>query len=139
MTTERITIETTVNAPVAEVWRAYTTPADIVKWNTPSDDWHTTDATVDLRDGGAFSSRMEAKDGSFGFDFAGAYTKIKQNELIDYELLDGRKAEVKFEPTEGRVRVRVTFDPESQNSIEMQRGGWQAILDNFKKHVEAYQ
>jgi uncharacterized protein YndB with AHSA1/START domain len=137
MSAERITVETTVNAPVVEVWHAYTTPADIVKWNTPSDDWHTTAATADLREGGAFSSRMEAKDGSFGFDFAGTYTKVKQHEVIGYELLDGRKAQVTFAPEKRGVRVSVTFDPEAQNSIEMQRGGWQAILDNFKKHAEA--
>jgi uncharacterized protein YndB with AHSA1/START domain len=137
MSTERITVETTVNAAIADVWRAYTTPADIMKWNTPSDDWHTISASADLRDGGAFSSRMEAKDGSFGFDFAGVYRKIKQNAEIGYDMSDGGKADVMFSPENGGVSVRVTFDPETQNSIEMQRGGWQAILDNFKKHVEA--
>src|SRR6266852_7083831 len=93
----KITVETLVNAPVAKVWSAYTTPADIVKWNTASDDWHTTKATVDLREGGVFSSRMEAKDGSFGFDFAGTYTKIVPHELIEYAFGD-RAATVEFLP-----------------------------------------
>lgn len=136
MSAERITVETTVNAPVADVWRAYTTPADIMKWNAASDDWHTTAATVDLRDGGAFSSRMEAKDGSFGFDFAGTYTKVKENTFIGYDFGD-RKAEVTFSSRKDGVHVAVTFDAEKEHSIDMQRGGWQAILNNFKKHVEA--
>jgi uncharacterized protein YndB with AHSA1/START domain len=136
MSAEKITVETTVNAPIAEVWRAYTTPADIMQWNAASDDWHTTAATVDLREGGAFSSRMEAKDGSFGFDFAGTYTKIVPLERIDYDFGD-RAAQVEFMPNGGSVIVRVTFDAEKENSVEMQRGGWQAILGSFKKHVEA--
>jgi uncharacterized protein YndB with AHSA1/START domain len=136
MSTERIKVETTVNAAIADVWRVYTTPADIMKWNAASDDWHTTNAAVDLRDGGAFSSRMEAKDGSFGFDFAGTYTKIKTNEFIGYDFGD-RKAEVTFIPGKNGVTVSVTFDVEKENPIEMQRGGWQAILGNFKKYLEA--
>jgi uncharacterized protein YndB with AHSA1/START domain len=133
-----ITVETTVNAPIAKVWSAYTTPDDIKQWNAASDDWHTTKASVDLRVGGEFSSRMEAKDGSFGFDFAGTYTKITPNELIEYAFGD-RNASVAFVPGAKGVTVRVTFDPETQNSIEMQRGGWQAILNNFAKYVEARQ
>jgi uncharacterized protein YndB with AHSA1/START domain len=136
MSAEKITVETTVNAPIAEVWRAYTTPADIMLWNAASDDWHTTTATVDLREGGAFSSRMEAKDGSFGFDFAGTYTKIVPLERIDYAFGD-RAAQVEFAPKGSSVIVRVTFDAEKENPVEMQRGGWQAILGSFKKHVEA--
>ena len=132
----KITVETKVKAPISEVWRAYTTAEDIVKWNAASDDWHTTKATVDLREGGAFSSRMEAKDGSFGFDFAGTYTKIVPQELIEYAFGD-RVAAVEFAQSTDAVSVRVTFDPETENSVEMQRGGWQAILDNFRKHVEA--
>lgn len=132
----QITIETIVNAPIAKVWSAYTTPADIVKWNTASADWHTTKATVDLREGGAFSSRMEAKDGSVGFDFEGTYTKIVPNKLIEYSMSDKRGAVVEFVPSGTRVAVRVTFDAETSNSVDMQRGGWQAILDNFAKHVE---
>lgn len=131
-----ITVETVVKAPLAEVWRAYTTPEDIIKWNAASDDWHTTKATVDLREGGEFSSRMEAKDGSFGFDFAGTYTKIVPQKLIEYAFGD-RAATVEFVDAKDAVTVRVAFDPETENSIEMQRGGWQAILDKFRKHVEA--
>lgn len=133
-----ITVETGVRGPLAEVWRAYTTPEDIVKWNAASDDWHTTKATVDLREGGEFSSRMEAKDGSFGFDFAGTYTKIVPQKLIEYAFGD-RVATVEFIDGKDHVTVRVAFDPETENDIEMQRGGWQAILDNFRKHVEASQ
>lgn len=135
MTTQSITVETTVAAPVAAVWDAYTTPEDIMQWNSPSDDWHTPAATVDLREGGAFSSRMEAKDGSMGFDFAGTYTKIVEQELIEYDFGD-RHASVEFIPEDGGVRVSVTFDPETENPVEQQRGGWQSILDSFKRHVE---
>lgn len=132
----KITVETLVNAPVSKVWSAYTTPEDIKQWNTASDDWHTTQASVDLRTGGAFSSRMEAKDGSFGFEFAGTYTKIVPHKLIEYAFGD-RTGEVEFLPGEDGVKVRVTFDAETTNSIEQQRQGWQAILGNFAKHVEA--
>jgi uncharacterized protein YndB with AHSA1/START domain len=130
-----ITVETHVEATAAEVWRAYTTPHDIMQWNAASDDWHTTAASVDLRAGGTFSSRMEAKDGSFGFDFAGTYTEITPERLISYAFGD-RKATVDFLDTETGVTVRVTFEPEGENPVEMQREGWQAILDNFKRHVE---
>ncbi|MGJ4968827.1 MULTISPECIES: SRPBCC family protein [unclassified Bradyrhizobium] len=132
----RITVETNVAAPIDQVWRAYTTPADIVRWNAASDDWHTTKATVDLREGGAFSSRMEAKDGSMGFDFAGTYAKIVEHKLIEYAFGD-RKAEVHFEPGPNGVVVRVAFDAETTHSVEQQQGGWQAILDSFARHVEA--
>jgi uncharacterized protein YndB with AHSA1/START domain len=132
----KITVESLVNAPITKVWSAYTTPADIMQWNTASPDWHTTKSTVDLRDGGAFSSRMEAKDGSFGFDFAGTYTKIVPHELIEYSFGD-RVGVVDFSAGPNGVNVRVTFDAESQNPAEMQRQGWQAILNNFAKHVEA--
>ena len=134
----RITVETSVAAPIDRVWDAYTTPADIVKWNAASDDWHTTKATVDLREGGAFSSRMEAKDGSMGFDFAGTYTKIVTHKRIEYMLGD-RKAEVEFVPGPNIVVVRVMFDGEATHSVEQQQAGWQAILDNFKRYVEAKQ
>lgn len=136
MTTQPITVETTVAAPVSAVWDAYITPEDIMQWNSPSDDWHTPAATVDLREGGAFSSRMEAKDGSMGFDFAGTYTKIVEHELIEYDFGD-RHASVEFIPEDGGVRVSVTFDPETENPVEQQRGGWQSILDSFKRHVES--
>lgn len=132
----KITVESIIKAPVAKVWSAYTTPDDIKQWNTASDDWHTTKSTVDLRVGGEFSSRMEAKDGSFGFDFAGTYTKVMPNELIEYSFGD-RTGIVEFITAPTGVTVRVTFDAESENSVEQQRQGWQAILNNFAKHVEA--
>jgi len=118
------------------VWKAYTSPKDIVQWNAASDDWHTTSATVDLRIGGAFCSRMEAKDGSFGFDFEGTYTNIVPNNLIEYEF-GGRKARVEFASAHSGVLLTVTFDAEETHSIEQQREGWQAILDRFKQHAEA--
>jgi uncharacterized protein YndB with AHSA1/START domain len=136
MSAQKITVETTVAAPTDEVWRAYTTPDDIKQWNADSDDWHTTSATVDLRVGGAFSSRMEAKDGSMGFDFAGTYTKIVPNKLIEYAFGD-RAAQVEFADAPQGVRVRVTFDGESTHSLEQQREGWSAILKSFARHVEA--
>ena len=132
----KITVSTTIAAPVDDVWRAYTTPEDIKRWNAASDDWHTTAATVDLRVGGAFSSRMEAKDGSMGFDFAGTYTKVVKHKLIEYSFGD-RVAQVEFADSPKEVRVSVTFDSEPPHSVEQQRDGWQAILDNFKRHVEA--
>ncbi len=131
----KIIVETNVAAPIKEVWRAYTTPDDIKQWNVARDDWHTTAASVDLREGGAFSSRMEAKDGSMGFDFAGTYTKIVPQKLIEYAFGD-RKAEVEFTDGVKGVNVRVTFDPETTHSEEQQRRGWQTILNNFARHVE---
>lgn len=131
----KITVETTVHAPVGKVWQAYTTPQDIVKWNAASDDWHTTRADVDLRVGGAFSSRMEAKDGSFGFDFAGTYTNIVPEKLIEYAFGD-RVAKVEFNETGDGVTVRVEFEAETTYPVEQQQAGWQAILNNFARHVE---
>ena len=131
----KITVETTVKAPIAEVWRAYTTPEEIMQWNAASDDWHTTAATVDLREGGDFCSRMEAKDGSTGFDFEGTYTKIVEQEWIEYEFGD-RQAHISFMESPEGVVVRVRFDPENEFPIEYQQAGWQSILDNFKQHVE---
>jgi uncharacterized protein YndB with AHSA1/START domain len=132
----KITVDTLVKAPTAEVWRAYTTPAEIVQWNAASADWHTTRATVDLRVGGQFSSRMEAKDGSTGFDFAGVYTNVVEHQLIEYSFGE-RQAQVLFLPGDDGVMVRVTFDAEDTYPIEMQREGWEAILKNFARHVEA--
>jgi uncharacterized protein YndB with AHSA1/START domain len=132
----KITVEAIIKAPVAKVWQTYTTPDDITQWNAASDDWHTTKATVDLRVGGEFSSRMEAKDGSFGFDFSGTYTKVVPKELIEYSFGD-RACSVEFMPSANGVTVRVTFDAETENPAEQQREGWQAILNNFAKHVEA--
>jgi uncharacterized protein YndB with AHSA1/START domain len=132
----KITVETTIAASIEDVWSAYTNPEDIKQWNAASDDWHTTAATVDLRVGGAFSSRMEAKDGSMGFDFAGTYTNIVKHKLIVYSFGD-RTAQVEFADGPEGVTVRVTFDSEPTHSIEQQRDGWQAILNNFARHVEA--
>ena len=131
-----ITVEAHVAASIDRVWLAYTTPADIVRWNAASDDWHTTAATVDLREGGQFSSRMEAKDGSAGFDFAGTYTRIVPHERIEYAFGD-RTAQVTFTPRGGGVDVRVAFEAEDTHTAEQQREGWQAILDRFAQHVEA--
>lgn len=132
----KISVSTVVAAPLAEVWRAYTTPDDIKMWNAASSDWHTTAAEVDLRVGGKFSSRMEAKDGSFGFDFAGEYTKLIPQQLIEYSFGE-RNATVEFTEGPDGVLVKITFDPESIHPEEQQRSGWQAILDNFAKHVSA--
>lgn len=131
----KITVETTVAAPLAEVWRAYVTPEDVKAWNAASDDWHTTAASVDLREGGAFSSRMEAKDGSQGFDFAGTYTKIVPEQRIEYAFGE-RTAQVEFTPRSDKVHVSVTFDAEDTYPEDFQRAGWQSILDNFARHVE---
>jgi uncharacterized protein YndB with AHSA1/START domain len=131
----KITVSTLVPAPMHEVWRAYTTAEDIKLWNAASADWHTTSASVDLRPGGKFSSRMEAKDGSFGFDFAGEYTKVVPHRLIEYSF-GGRMAVVEFTDGTQGVAVTVTFDSEASHSEEQQRTGWQAILDSFARHVK---
>lgn len=132
----KITVETTVSAPIEEVWRAYTTPEDIVQWNAASDDWHTTKANVDLRIGGTFSSRMEAKDGSFGFDFAGTYTNVITNSLLEYSFGE-RNATISFINTTNGVNVKVVFDAEQTHSIEQQQDGWQSIINNFRRYVES--
>jgi len=135
---EQITVETVVEAPIARVWTCWTEPACIMQWNAASDDWHTPSATNDLRTGGTFTARMEAKDGSFGFDFGGTYTNVSEHENIAYVMGDGRKVSVTFADLMGRTLVSETFDAETQNSAERQKQGWQAILDNFKKHAEAH-
>lgn len=131
-----ITIETLVHAPLDQVWHAYLNPDDIVQWNAASDDWHTTKASVDLRVGGAFCSRMEAKDGSMGFDFEGTYTVVEPPRRLEYSLGD-RAVQVAFDETPDGVRVVVMFDAEDVHSADQQRDGWQAILNNFKRHVES--
>lgn len=135
---EKVTVETAVQAPVGKVWQCWNTPECIMQWNAASDDWHTPKSTVDLKEGGTFTSRMEAKDGSVGFDFGGTYTKVIPNELIQYAMEDGRTVSVTFVDLMGKTLVSETFDAEGQNPVEMQRQGWQAILDNFKDHVEAH-
>ena len=132
----KITIETTVNAPIERVWAAWNDPRAIEQWNAASPDWHTPRASVDLREGGRFSSRMEARDGSMGFDFEGIYTRVEPQRLIEYVIGDSRTVRVEFIPDGDAVTVRETFDAEGTHSVEQQRQGWQAILDNFARHVE---
>lgn len=134
--TQQVTISAVINAPVDKVWKQWTTPADIMNWNNASPDWHTPRAENDLRVGGSFSSRMEAKDGSFGFDFGGVYDEVETHKVIAYTLGDNRKVRVVFESNGSNTTVTETFDAENQNPVEMQRAGWQSILDNFKKYVE---
>jgi uncharacterized protein YndB with AHSA1/START domain len=134
--TDKITVEAKIAAPIGLVWHAWNTPDAIKQWNAASDDWHTTKSAVDLRVGGAFSARMEAKDGSMGFDFAGTYTKVVEHELIESAFGD-RVLVVGFISGQDGVVVRETFDAETTYPVEQQRQGWQAILDNFKRYVEA--
>lgn len=131
-----LTVQTMINAPLSKVWEAWVTPEDITKWNSASEDWHTPWATNDLKKGGHFAFRMEAKDGSFGFDFGGMYDEVIPKERIDYTLGDGRTVQVIFKTEGNQTEVVETFQAENQNSLEMQQTGWQAILDNFKKYVE---
>jgi uncharacterized protein YndB with AHSA1/START domain len=133
----KITVEKVVRADLNQVWDAWNNPADIKQWNSAQDDWHTTESDVDLREGGKFRSRMEAKDGSEGFDFEGTYTRIVPRQAIDFRMSDGREVAIEFVPQADGVLVKETFDTEQANPPEMQRQGWQAILDNFGKHVEA--
>ena len=132
-----ITIESTINAPVQKVWAYWTKPEHITKWNNASDDWHTLRAENDLRVGGSFSSRMEAKDGSFGFDFGGIYDVVKPNAYIEYTLGDSRKVKIYFVEHGSATKVTESFEAEGTNPVEMQKGGWQSILNNFKKYTEA--
>lgn len=133
----KITVETVVNAPLDAVWDAWNGPEDIKQWNTALETWHTTQSRVDLREGGSFTARMEAKDGSAGFDFGGTYTRVVPHQAIEYRMADGREVQVEFAEASGGVLVRETFDAETENSADMQRQGWQAILDNFGRYVEA--
>ena len=132
-----ITVEAFVNAPLDKVWECWTDPQHIVNWNFASDDWHAPKAENDLRPGGNFSSRMEAKDGSYGFDFEGVYDEVITNELIAYTLGDGRAVVIKFTATGNETHIAETFEAETVNSEELQRDGWQAILNNFKRYTES--
>lgn len=134
---QEITVETTVQAPVEKVWTFWTDPIHITKWNFASDEWHSPFAENDLREGGKFTSRMETKDGSFGFDFGGVYDEIKLHEVIAYTMEDGRKVRISFKDRAGETEIIETFDAETSHSIEVQQQGWQAILNNFKKYVDS--
>ncbi|GGC40156.1 activator of HSP90 ATPase [Parapedobacter defluvii] len=133
----RITVEATANAPVADVWKAWNTPGDIMKWNTPDPSWHTPSSENDLRVGGKFKNRMEAKDGSFGFDFEGIYDKVELHKEITYTMPNGRTATTLFTSQDGNTYIETTFDAETENDPEFQKQGWQAILDNFVNYVES--
>lgn len=133
----KVTVQTVIQAPVEKVWRCWTEPDHITKWNQASDDWHAPYAENDLRVGGKFLTRMEAKDGSFGFDFGGVYDEVKLHEVISYTLGDGRKVDITFIDLGNETKVVETFDAESTHPVEYQQAGWQAIMDSFKKYTEA--
>jgi len=137
METKQVTVEATVQAPVEKVWEYWTEPTHITKWNQASEDWHTPYAENDLRAGGKFVSRMEAKDGSMGFDFGGTYDEVKLHEVISYTMEDGRKVKITFIDQGDKTKVIESFDPENEHPVEFQQAGWQAILDTFKQYVES--
>ena len=132
-----ITVQTIVNAPVEKVWKFWSEPKHITQWCQASDDWHAPKAENDLRPGGKFSTTMAAKDGSMSFDFGGVYTNVETHKSIAYTIGDGRKVKIDFTPEGSKTRVTETFEAEGSNPVEMQRGGWQAILDNFRKYTES--
>ena len=133
----KVRIHATINAPIEKVWTAWNEPQHVTQWNSASEDWHSPKAENDLRPGGTFNYRMEAKDGSFGFDFAGVYDEVIPHEHISYTMGDGRTVQNVFTSTGGATEITSTFEAENENPIEMQRDGWQAILDNFKKYTES--
>lgn len=134
---KKIMVEANVNVPVEKVWKAWNTPTDIMKWNFADPSWHSPSSENDLRVGGKFSNRMEAKDGSFGFDFKGTYAVVELHKEITYTMGDGRKATTKFTEQDGKTHIQTTFDAETQNDPEFQKEGWQAILNNFANYVES--
>jgi len=133
---EQIKIQTHIGVRVETIWNAYTSAEDIMQWNRASEDWHCIEAINDLRIGGKFKNRMEAKDASAGFDFTGTYTELDPFKKIAYVMPDGRHVTINFNPKKAATDVEVIFDAESENPIDLQRQGWQAILDNFKFYVE---
>ena len=133
----KISIENQINAPIEKVWDFYTQPKHITQWNFADPTWHCPSATNDMRIGGTYSARMEAKDGSFGFDFEAIYDEIKSGQHFSYVMPDDRKVEVSFENTGDQTRVSIVFDAENQNPVDMQKAGWQSILDNFKRYSES--
>ncbi|MDO8368242.1 MAG: SRPBCC family protein [Saprospiraceae bacterium] len=134
----QITVTTTVNAPIEKVWKLWSGPEHIVKWNNASDDWHTPKAQNNLHTGGKFVFTMAAKDGSVSFDFEGVYDEVIENQRIAYTIADGREVHISFKTNRDKTEITETFEAESMNSLEMQKAGWQAILDNFKQYAEAY-
>ena len=137
MNNNSITVQTIINAPISKVWEYWNKPEHITQWAFASDDWEAYGAENDLREGGSFKTTMAAKDKSFSFEFGGVYSTVKENELIEYDMDDGRHVKIEFSEVPEGVKVVETFDAEQENSAEMQRAGWQAIMDNFKKHVES--
>ncbi len=136
---EKITIETIVNVPIEKAWHCWNEPTCITQWAFASDDWEAPSAENDIRTGGKFLTRMQAKDGSAGFDFGGVYSNVVPNEIIEYSMDDKRAVSVRFESMgENATKITETFDPETENPIEMQRAGWQAILNNYTKHTETH-
>lgn len=131
-----LTVEATINAPIQKVWQYWNTPEHITKWCAASDDWHAPSASNDLHTGGKFTTRMEAKDGSFGFDFGGVYDLVKNHEYIEYTMEDGRKVKIDFSAEGSATKVVESFDAETENPVDMQKAGWQAILNNFKNYTE---
>ena len=131
-----ITVETTVKAPISKVWEAWNKPEHITQWCQASEEWHAPHAENDLREGGKFKTRMAARDGSMAFDFEGEYTSVEESKRIEYIMPDGRKVKVFFTANDSQTQVVETFDPKNTHSEEMQKAGWQAILDNFKKYTE---
>ena len=134
--TKTITVAAQVNAPAAKVWKFWTSPEHITQWNCASDDWHSPRAKNEVKEGGKFNIRMEAKDGSMGFDFTGTYDVVKSNKYLEYTMDDNRKVKVSFEEVDGKTEVTEEFEAETTNSLELQQEGWQSILNNFKKYVE---
>ncbi|MFC6334215.1 SRPBCC family protein [Paenibacillus septentrionalis] len=137
METTKVSVEAVIQAPIEKVWTYWTEPEHIKKWNQATEEWHAPRAENDLRIGGKFVTRMEAKDGSMGFDFSGVYDDIKLHELISYTMEDGRRVEIRFEAQGDATKVIEVFDAESTNPVDMQQAGWQAIMDNFKRYTEA--
>jgi len=134
----KISIEALIDAGRAKAWECWTLPEHITKWNFAADDWHCPRAMNDLRPGGKMNFRMEAKDGSFGFDFEATYDEVSDQRLIAYTMTDGRQATTRFEDKDGGTRVSIVFDAENENPVDLQKTGWQAILDNFKKYTESF-
>lgn len=136
MKKDSIKVETLVPLPIEKVWNLWTFPEHIKKWNNATPDWHTPSVENDLREKGKFKYRMEAKNGRGGFDFEGEYTEIKEHKIIRYRLTDGREVEVVFKPVDNATYIEETFDPDTENSVEIQQKGWQAILENFREYAE---